>query len=290
MRLDNKKYELNRHPSWLKIRLPVGEKFDETLKTILGNNLNTVCKEACCPNMGECFSHRTATFLILGDTCTRRCSFCSVKKGKPQNPDPMEPLNIANAVHELGMCYVVLTSVDRDDLPDKGASHFVETVETINRRVKSCKVEVLTPDFKGNEELVSKVAKSSITVFGHNVETVPSLYKRVRPGANFERSLSVLISAKRANKNIQTKTGLMVGLGENENELEETIRIIGKLGVDILTIGQYLRPTLKQLPVQMYVHPGIFNDLKCMALSCGFKHVESGPLVRSSYHAWKYMQ
>jgi len=278
-----------RHPPWLKVRAPGGSGYVETLTTVRTLGLHTVCQEAHCPNVGECWGHRTATFMLLGDVCTRNCGFCAVHHGRPVTVDPGEPGRVAEAVVRLGLQHVVVTSVDRDDLPDGGASHFAATARAIKARCPTCRVEVLVPDFKGDGAAVETVASAPIDVFNHNVETVPRLYRRVRPGARYERSLGVLRGARAVSVRGITKAGLMLGLGETRDELLEVFGDIRGAACDVLTLGQYLRPSRDQLPVERYVPPEEFAALRDDALALGFRHVEAGPLVRSSYHAWAHV-
>jgi lipoyl synthase len=278
-----------RHPPWLKVRAPGGPEFAETMATVRELGLHTVCQEACCPNIGECWGHRTATFMLLGDTCTRNCGFCAVTHGRPLAVDPGEPLRVASAVARLGLRHVVVTSVNRDDLADGGAAHFAATARAIKQLVPPCRVEVLVPDFQGNSASVAEVVASPIDVFNHNLETVPRLYRRVRAGARYERSLAVLESARRRRVSLLTKTGLMLGLGEREDELVSVFSDLRRIGCDVLTLGQYLRPSGDHLPVERYVPPEEFAALRTEALALGFRHVEAGPLVRSSYHAWSHV-
>jgi len=278
-----------RHPPWIRVRAPGGPDFAETTATVQELGLHTVCQEARCPNLGECWGHKTATFMLLGDSCTRNCAFCAVRHGRPLAVDPGEPARVAAAVERLGLRHVVVTSVNRDDLPDGGAAHFAATARAVKERVPACRVEVLVPDFQGDRAAVEAVAVSPIDIFNHNLETVPRLYKRVRPGARYERSLGMLGAARTARPPLLTKAGLMLGLGEEEDEV---IRVFGNLravGCDILTLGQYLRPSADHLPVERYVRPEEFAALGRRALALGFRHVESGPLVRSSYHAWSHV-
>jgi len=251
--------------------------------------LHTVCQEARCPNIGECWGHRTATFMLLGDTCTRNCGFCAVTHGRPLAVDPAEPLRVASAVARLGLRHVVVTSVNRDDLADGGAAHFAATARAIKRLLPGCRVEVLVPDFQGNLASVAEVVASPIDVFNHNLETVPRLYRRVRAGARYARSLAVLEAANGGRDRLLTKTGLMLGLGETQEELASVFRDLRSIGCDILTLGQYLRPSGEHLPVERYVPPEEFTALGAEALALGFRHVEAGPLVRSSYHAWSHV-
>jgi lipoic acid synthetase len=278
-----------RHPPWLKVRAPGGPSYLETRATVQALGLHTVCEEAHCPNIGECWSHRTATVMLLGDTCTRNCAFCAVSHGRPKPVDAAEPTRVAEAVARLGLQHVVVTSVNRDDLPDGGAAHFARTAEAIKARVPGARVEVLVPDFQGNAEAVRTVVASPIDILNHNVETVPRLYKRVRPGAQYARSLALLAEARRARADCLTKAGLMLGLGETSDEIVRVFRDLRDVDCDILTLGQYLRPSRDHLPVERYLPPEEFADLRARALELGFRHVESGPLVRSSYHAWAHV-
>ncbi len=282
---------LRRHPPWLKVRAPGGPGYVETRNTVKSLGLHTVCEEARCPNVGECWAHKTATFMLLGDTCTRHCAFCAVTHGRPLAVDPAEPLRVATAVSRLGLRHVVVTSVDRDDLPDGGAGHFASTARAIKGLLPECRVEVLVPDFQGDRAAVAVVVAAPVDVFNHNVETVPRLYRRVRPGARYARSLAVLEAARGAAPGLLTKTGLMLGLGETTEELLRVFDDLRGLGCDILTIGQYLRPSQepRHLPVERYVPPEEFAALREAALGLGFRHVEAGPLVRSSYHAWSHV-
>lgn len=281
-----------RRPNWLKAKAPGSPEFVETNDIVRKLKLVTVCEEAHCPNIGECWSHHTATFMILGDLCTRRCSFCAVKDGALENLsplDPLEPFRVGKAVAELKLEHVVITSVNRDDLEDMGAAHFDLTVRQISKQNPNCAVELLIPDMRGKRELVQSILQSGfVKVLNHNVETVPRLYKTVRPGAKFERSLDILRWAKEMWPNLKTKSGLMVGLGETRAEVIEVMEKLRESGVDIVTIGQYLRPTEKQLSVQRYISPEEFREYEQAGQKLGFSFVESGPLVRSSYHAWKH--
>ena len=274
----------------MKVRAPSADsRYYDVKKLIHGASLNTICEEARCPNIGECWGHRTATFMLLGDTCTRNCGFCAVTHGRPLAVDPGEPLRVASAVARLGLGHVVVTSVNRDDLPDGGAAHFAGTARAIKRLQPACRVEVLVPDFQGNLASVAEVVASPIDVFNHNLETVPRLYRRVRAGARYARSLAVLDAARRGRDGLLTKTGLMLGLGETQEELASVFRDLRRIGCDILTLGQYLRPSGEHLPVERYVPPEEFTALGAEALALGFRHVEAGPLVRSSYHAWSHV-
>ena len=248
-------------------------------------NLHTVCEEARCPNIGECWSHGTATFMILGDTCTRACGYCAVGHGRPDAVDPAEPMRVANAVSTLGLAHVVVTSVDRDDVPDGGAAIFAETVREIRRLTPSASIEVLIPDFQGNEQSLYTVLDAGPNILNHNTETVPRLYRQARSGGRDTRTLELLDRSRRYAPQIATKSGIMVGLGEEWDEILDTLEDLGKAGCAILTIGQYLRPSPAHLPMTRYYEPAEFAKLKELALDMGFAHVESGPLVRSSYHA-----
>lgn len=271
-------------PAWIRAKAPQGPVFERLRGLIRGLDLHTVCEEAHCPNLGECWGRGTATFMILGDVCTRACGFCAVRTGLPgQPPDPDEPRRVADAVARMGLRHAVITSVNRDDRPDGGASAFAATIREVRARVPGCAVEVLIPDFKGRAEALQVVVDARPDVLNHNVETVPRLYRRVRPGASFPRSLELLRRSKDAG--LPTKSGIMLGLGEERTEAEETIRAIRAAGTDVLTVGQYLRPSPQHLPVLRYYTPAEFDGLRAFALGLGFAHVESGPLVRSSYHA-----
>ena len=270
--------------------MPGGPGYTKTKAIVSTFKLNTVCQEAQCPNIGECWGHGTATFMLMGDVCTRNCRFCAVSHGHVVTLDPEEPRRVAEAALKMGLSHVVVTSVNRDDLPDGGAQHFAATARALKALKPDCTVEVLTPDFQGNEDAVVTVARSPIEIYNHNTETVPRLYKRVRPGAKYERSLRVLQRAKEVRADLKTKTGLMLGLGETYEELLAVFGDLRAVGCDILTLGQYLQPSKEQLPVERYVHPDEFAALREEALGLGFRHVESGPLVRSSYHAWKHVQ
>jgi lipoic acid synthetase len=275
-----------RKPPWLKVPAPGGPTYRRLKSAIAEDNLHTVCQEANCPNVGECWERGTATFMILGDVCTRRCGFCNVQTGTPTWNDPLEPLRVANQVKKMGLRHAVITSVDRDDLPDYGASAFVGVIRSIRMQAPGCKVEVLTPDFRGQEMPLARVVAERPDVFNHNVETVPRLYPKARRGSDFMRSARVLRMAKQmGGGDVTTKSGLMVGLGEEFEEMLETFEILRDHDVEILTVGQYLRPTEQHLPVVRYWHPDEFEALREAAVAMGFKAVASGPLVRSSYHA-----
>ena len=284
---------VRKHPDWIKVRAPVSPEFFRT-KALLGElKLHTVCQEACCPNIGECFTHRTATFMLMGDVCTRNCPYCAVAHGKTHALDPDEPRRVADAVARLGLSHVVVMSVDRDDLGDGGAAHFAATARAIKERAPATRVEVLVPDFKGYHASVEEVVRSPVDIYNHNLETVPRLYKKARPGGQYERSLDVLKHAKDTarglGRELLTKAGVMLGLGEDVEELVAVLRDLRAVECDILTLGQYLQPTRDHLPVFRYVDPVEFAELRSRAMALGFRHVESGPLVRSSYHAWEHV-
>ena len=272
-------------PEWLKAKAPLGENFHNLKKLARSLGLHTVCESAQCPNIGECWNHRTATFMLLGDICTRRCGFCAVPKGKPGPIDADEPRRVAEAVATLGLKHAVITSVNRDDDNIGGARIFAGTIRHIRKLSPGCRVEVLIPDFQGLDEALKIVLEASPDVLNHNTETVPRLYRVVRSGARYERTLQLLENAKKFSPGVATKSGVMVGLGETITELVDVFRDLGSRGVDILTVGQYLRPSRDHLPIARYYTPQEFAYLKEEALRFGFRHVESGPLVRSSYHA-----
>jgi lipoic acid synthetase len=278
-----------RHPDWIKVKNPGSPNYLRLKRILRDRKLHSVCEEARCPNIGECWGHNTAAFLILGDICTRGCRFCAISKGKPVLLDPEEPRNVALSVKDLGLEHIVVTSVDRDDLPDGGSAHFAKTVFWIKSLNPGIRVEVLIPDFKGNRGAVETVVKSGIHILNHNVETVPRLYKKVRPGSVYQRSLDVLKAAKEIRADVLTKSGMMLGVGETFDEVMATLRDLREAGCDIVTLGQYLQPSTDQLPVDRYVTPDEFQQLKVDADKLGFRHVESGPLVRSSYHAWSHV-
>jgi len=272
-------------PAWLKAKAPVGTNFHNLKKLARGLGLHTVCESAQCPNIGECWNHRTATFMLLGDICTRRCGFCSVPKGKPEPIDRDEPRRVAEAVAQLGLKHAVITSVNRDDDNIGGAEIFAETIRQVRELTPGCRVEVLIPDFQGMDEALQIVLDANPDVLNHNTETVPRLYRVVRSGARYQRTLRLLENAKKFSPAVVTKSGVMVGLGETVEELVDVFRDLGERGVDILTVGQYLRPSRDHLPIARFYAPEEFSFLKSEALRFGFRHVESGPLVRSSYHA-----
>ena len=278
-----------RHPDWIKVKAPGSANYLRLKGILRKHRLHTVCEEARCPNAGECWEHNTATFLILGDTCTRGCRFCAIGKGKPGPLNPEEPQNVGRAVRKLGLDHIVVTSVNRDDLPDGGSTHFARTVFWIKQLNPGIRVEVLIPDFKGDVRALETVVASGIHVLNHNMETVPRLYKKVRPGAVYERSLDLLNTAKRLRGEILTKSGLMLGVGETTEEVLSTLHDLRQNQCDIVTLGQYLQPSGDQLPVERYLTPAEFERLKAAAQRLGFRHVESGPLVRSSYHAWSHV-
>ena len=282
-----------RHPDWIKVRAPASPEYVSTRALLAELKLHTVCQEACCPNIGECFGHRTATFMLMGDVCTRNCPYCAVTHGHVRPLDPDEPRRVAEAISRLGLQHVVVTSVDRDDLNDGGAAHFAATALAIKQVAPSTRVEVLVPDFKGSRASVETVVRSPVDVYNHNLETVPSLYRKCRPGGHYSISLEVLASAKQialeSARRVLTKTGIMLGLGEERGELMRVLNDLRAIDCDILTLGQYLRPSQDHLPVVRYVPPAEFAELKREALALGFRHVEAGPLVRSSYHAWEHV-
>ena len=277
-------------PDWLKVRAPGSENYLRLKGLMRGLGLNTVCEEANCPNIGECWHHGTATFMILGSTCTRSCGYCNVVHGTPLGPDEQEPVKVASAIHALELSYVVVTSVDRDDLPDFGATHFARTILETRARIPQCRLEVLIPDFQGDEAALRIVLEARPDVLNHNIETVPRLYRIARPGGRYQRALDVLRRSREIAPQIPTKSGLMVGLGEEWDEVVQTLRDLRTAGVSIVTIGQYLRPSLANLPMTRYYTPAEFAELKRIGFELGFGHVESGPLVRSSYHAHEQTQ
>jgi lipoic acid synthetase len=282
-----------RHPDWIKVRIPLSPEYQRTRALLAELKLHSVCQEANCPNIGECFSHRTATFMLMGDVCTRNCPYCAVIHGRARPLDPDEPRRIAEAVARLGLQHVVVTSVDRDDLPDGGAAHFAATATAIKSTSPNARVEVLVPDFKGFHTSVEAVVASPVDIYNHNIETVPSLYRKCRPGGRYELSLDVLAHAKHTarehGRELLTKAGIMLGLGEDRDELMCTLADLRGVECDILTLGQYLQPSREHLPVARYVTPQEFAEIKTDALALGYRHVESGPLVRSSYHAWEHV-
>ena len=284
---DHKPSERRRDPKprWIRAPFPAGVRYQEIKDLLRAGTLHSVCEEARCPNIGECFNRGTATFMILGDTCTRACGFCDVTSGRPGAVDWAEPLRLASTVARLRLNYVVITSVNRDDLADGGAALFAACIRAIHRRLPECGVEVLIPDFEGNHDALRSVVEARPIVLNHNTETVPRLYRRVRHKARYHRSLELLARAKTLDPAIPTKTGLMVGLGEGFAELVDVFRDLREARCELLTVGQYLRPSQKHLPVERYYAPDEFQALRAEALALGFRHVEAGPLVRSSYHA-----
>jgi lipoic acid synthetase len=277
-------------PEWLKVRAPGSENYHRLKALMRMLNLHTVCEEANCPNIGECWHHGTATFMILGDTCTRSCGYCNVMHGAPKPPDEREPAHVASAIHAMGLAHVVITSVDRDDLPDFGAGHFARTIAETRTRIPGCRIEVLIPDFKGDAGALHAVLDAGPDVLNHNIETVPRMYRMARPGGRYDRALQLLDRSRTYAPSIPTKSGLMVGLGEELEEVIATLNDLRAVGCQIVTIGQYLRPSLANLPMSRYYTPSEFAELKRVGLELGFGHVESGPLVRSSYHAHEQVQ
>ena len=278
--------ELLRKPSWIRVRSPNSENYYEVKRLLREHKLHTVCEEASCPNIGECFGKGTATFMILGDLCTRRCPFCDVAHGRPKPPDANEPLHLAQSIAAMRLKYVVITSVDRDDLRDGGAQHFADCIQAIRTHSPSTRIEILVPDFRGRLEIaLEKLAASPPDVLNHNLETVPRLYKQCRPGADYMHSLKLLKDFKALFPHIPTKSGLMLGLGETDEEILEVLRNLREHQVEMLTIGQYLQPSIGHLPVMRYVTPDGFKALENAAIEMGFSHAACGPMVRSSYHA-----
>lgn len=276
---------IQKKPAWLKRRIPAGAAHERVRNLIHKCHLHTVCQEAKCPNIWECFSSQTATFLILGSTCTRNCRFCAVASGPPAPVDPEEPEKVAEAVEQLNLAYVVITSVTRDDLPDGGAGHFRETIRAVRKKIPHITVEVLIPDFQGDPDALKKVLSAHPDVVNHNLETVPRLYETVRPQAIYERSLTLLKRVQKWNPAVRTKSGLMLGLGETAVEVRQTLADLLEAGCRLLTLGQYLQPTRAHLPVAEFIPPEVFDQWKETALDMGFDQVASGPFVRSSYHA-----
>lgn len=274
-----------RLPDWFRVKAPGGENFLEIRKKIKGAGLNTVCEEAACPNIGECWDRGTATFMILGDTCTRACSYCNVKTGWPGTVDLAEPFRIATTVQQMGLVYTVITSVDRDDLPDYGSGIFEQTISQVKRVTPNCKIEVLIPDFEGDYESLKRVVNAGPHVLNHNIETTRRVFRKVRPRGNYDLSIELLKRVKEINPYMPSKSGMMVGLGETKSELLETMADLRAVDCDLLTIGQYLRPSRRHHPIIRFYRPEEFEELEQAGLEMGFKHVASGPLVRSSYHA-----
>ncbi len=279
-----------RKPQWLKVKAPGSENYMRLKHLMRELNLHSVCEEAHCPNIGECWEHGTATFMILGDVCTRNCAYCAVAHGRPPKYDIEEPSRVAEAIAQMNLRHAVITSVDRDDLPDFGAYIFAETIRQIHQRLPSCSIEVLVPDFQGNEDSIRAVLEARPDIYNHNTETVPRLYKKARPGGRYERLLEIFRIAKRIAPDIPTKTGVILGLGETNEEVVEVMKDLRAVDVDILTIGQYLRPSDGHIALDRYVTPDEFKWFYTTGMAMGFKHVESGPLVRSSYHAWEQVQ
>lgn len=279
-----------RRPEWLKVRLPAGDNYFDLKRLMRGLDLHTVCESARCPNIGECWERRTATFMILGDLCTRRCGFCAVPKGLPTEIDMDEPERVASAAESMGLEYVVVTSVDRDDQKDGGATIFALTIEALRRRIPKVKVEVLIPDFRGSDEALGIVLRARPDILNHNIETVPRLYRVARKGSRYDRSLGLLRRSREIAPSIPTKSGLMVGLGETLDEVTGVLADLSQAGVELVTIGQYLRPSSDQLPVARFYTPEEFAAFKRQGEQLGIRHVESGPLVRSSYHAHEQVE
>ncbi|MBM4193030.1 MAG: lipoyl synthase [Gemmatimonadetes bacterium] len=279
-----------RKPGWLKVRAPGGSNYLKLKGMMRDLGLHTVCEEAHCPNVGECWEHGAATFMILGNVCTRNCAYCAVAHGRPPVFDPTEPGKVADAAATMQLRHAVITSVDRDDLPDFGAGIFAETIRAVHERVPGCSVEVLVPDFQGNETATKTVLDANPEIYNHNTETVPRLYKKARPGGRYERVLGIFRFAKSYAPHVPTKTGIILGLGETNEEVLATMRELRTVDVDILTLGQYLRPSADHIALDRYVTPDEFRMFREEGLAMGYKHVESGPLVRSSYHAWEQVQ
>ncbi len=279
-----------RKPPWLKVKAPGGPNYLALKQMMRDRKLHTVCEEAHCPNIGECWEHRAATFMILGDVCTRNCAYCAVAHGTPAPLDAGEPERLADAVAHMGLKHVVITSVDRDDLPNGGAEVFAACIQEIRRRLPRTSVEVLIPDFKGNPEALRIVVDAAPDILNHNLETIARLYRIARPGGRYERALELLARAKELNPEPLTKSGLICGLGEDWDELLVAMRDLRAAHVDILTVGQYLRPSDRHLPIARWYTPDEFAELKRYGMSLGYRHVESGPLVRSSYHAWEQVE
>jgi lipoic acid synthetase len=279
-----------RKPSWLKVKAPGGPNYLRLKQLMRDLDLHTVCEEAHCPNVGECWEHGTATFMILGDVCTRNCAYCAVAHGRPPKFDPAEPERVAEAAATMKLQHVVLTSVDRDDLPDFGAWAFAETIRQIKARSPQTSVEVLVPDFQGKEDSIRAVLEAEPDIYNHNTETVPRLYKKCRPGGRYERVMGIFTTSKRLAPHIPTKTGMILGMGETNEEVVAVMRDLRAVDVDILTLGQYLRPSEGHIALDRYVTPEDFRRFYEIGMELGFRHVESGPLVRSSYHAWEQVQ
>jgi lipoic acid synthetase len=282
--------QTNPKPRWLKKKLPKGPEYEKVKELVGKDRLHTVCQEAKCPNMWECFSQQTATFLIMGSRCTRNCRFCSIAQEPVEPPDPAEPDRVAAAARQMGLSYVVITSVTRDDLADGGAAFFAETIKAVHRRIPSARVEVLIPDFQGNAEALQAVLEARPDVLNHNIETVPRLYTLVRPQARYQRSLQLLSRVQKYTPGLPIKSGLMLGLGESSEEIRSTLRDLIDAGCRILTLGQYLQPSTAHLPVKRFVTPEEFEQWRQIAIEIGFSEVASGPFVRSSYHAKELYQ
>ena len=274
---------------WFKVPFPGGDNYLRLKRLMREHNLHTICEEAHCPNMGECWEYGTATFLILGDTCTRACAYCAVSSGRPRELDWAEPFHVAQAVKTLGLNYAVVTSVNRDDLPDGGADHFARTIRQIRAQSPECRVEVLVPDFMGSWEALNIVVDAAPDVLNHNIESVARMFPRVRPKGRYERSIELLARVKGSRPNMVTKSGIILGMGESRDEVMETMLDLREAEVEVLTLGQYLRPSHKHIPVHRFWSPDEFADLKVEGLEMGFSHVEAGPLVRSSYHAHEHV-
>ena len=275
-----------RKPEWIRMKAPDSARYQEIKRVLRDNNLHTVCEEASCPNIGECFSGGTATFMILGDICTRRCPFCDVAHGKPLPPDVLEPENLARTIAQMKLKYVVITSVDRDDLRDGGAQHFVDCIRAVRAQSPNIKIEILVPDFRGRLEVAMQILSNAPPdVMNHNLETIPRLYKQARPGSDYQNSLTLLKTFSEMYPHVPTKSGLMLGLGETDEEILEVMKDLRAHNVSMLTLGQYLQPSVHHLPVIRYVAPDIFEQLKLQADAMGFNNTASGPMVRSSYHA-----
>ena len=283
--------ELPKKPDWIRVKIPASPKIAHIKNTLRKHKLASVCEEASCPNLGECFSNGTATFMIMGEICTRRCPFCDVAHGKPKPLDQNESLEMATAISEMGLAYVVITSVDRDDLKDSGAQHFASCISETRRLNPEIQIEVLVPDFRGRLDIALDILeRTPPDVFNHNLETVPRLYKQARPGADYQWSLELLKAYKRRKPDVMTKSGVMLGLGETIDEVKEVLKDLKNHNVDMITLGQYLQPSKDHLRVDRFVHPDEFNDLREFGEALGFLHIASGPLVRSSYHADKQAQ
>jgi lipoic acid synthetase len=279
-----------RKPPWLKVKAPGGADYLRLKGLMRELDLHTVCEEAHCPNIGECWDHGTATFMVLGDVCTRNCAYCAVAHGRPPRYDVEEPARVAAAIARMNLRHAVITSVDRDDLPDFGAWIFAETIRLIHAASPGCSVEVLVPDFQGNEDSIRMVLDARPEIYNHNTETVPRLYKKARPGGRYSRVMQIFRFAKSVAPEIPTKTGIILGMGEAVEEVLEVMRDLREVDVDILTLGQYLRPSADHIPLDRYYTPDEFRELRTAGLAMGFRHVEAGPLVRSSYHAWEQVQ